>query len=146
MSRLPGRPDRRPRAAFSASLRIGFEQGRLLKVGIDVHQHAGQLEGSPQRGWHLHDGLWSPGFGDPRADRLVLLARYQPQAQHLVECLHEGLRGFVLAEVAPTVYNKGAAAAQERLQQRVMELDIGVHEDEFQYWRKYDAHVKTKKR
>lgn len=32
------------------------------------------------------------------------------------------------------------------VQQRVMELDIEVHEDELHYWRKYDAQVKTKKR
>jgi len=28
---------------------------------------------------------------------------------------------------------------QERMQQRVAELDIEVHEDEFQYWRKYEG-------
>lgn len=36
----------------------------------------------------------------------------------------------------PTVYNKAAAEVQERMQARVLELDIEVHEEEFQYWPK----------
>ena len=31
------------------------------------------------------------------------------------------------------------AEVQERLQTRVMEIDLEVNEDPFQYWRKYDA-------
>jgi hypothetical protein len=30
------------------------------------------------------------------------------------------------------------AEVQERLQTRVMEIDLEVNEDAFQYWRKYD--------
>jgi hypothetical protein len=30
------------------------------------------------------------------------------------------------------------AEVQERIQSRVMEIDLEVHEDPFQYWRKYD--------
>jgi uncharacterized protein (DUF2164 family) len=48
------------------------------------------------------------------------------------------LLGFFLEEVGPLVYNKAVADVQERLQQRVMEVDIEIHEDEFQYWPKYD--------
>jgi len=48
------------------------------------------------------------------------------------------LLGFLLEEVGPVIYNKAVADVQERLQARVSELDIEVHEDEFQYWRKYD--------
>ena len=47
--------------------------------------------------------------------------------------------GFFLEEVGPVIYNRAVADAQERLQARVSELDIEVHEDEFQYWRKYDG-------
>jgi uncharacterized protein (DUF2164 family) len=43
------------------------------------------------------------------------------------------LLGFFL-EIAPVVYNKAVADAQARLQARVMELDVEVYEDEFQYW------------
>jgi uncharacterized protein (DUF2164 family) len=49
-----------------------------------------------------------------------------------------GLLGFFLEELGPLVYNKAVADEQERLQMRVSELDIEVHEDEFQYWRKFD--------
>lgn len=47
------------------------------------------------------------------------------------------LLGFFLEEVGPSVYNKAVADVQERLQTRIMELDIEVHEDEFRYWQKY---------
>ena len=54
------------------------------------------------------------------------------------------LLGFFLDEIAPIVYNKAVADVQERLQARVMEIDIEVHEDEFQYWRKIDRPRKGK--
>lgn len=44
------------------------------------------------------------------------------------------LLGFFLKEIAPAVYNQAVADVQARLQARVMELDIEVHEEEFQYW------------
>ena len=48
------------------------------------------------------------------------------------------LLGYFLEELGPLVYNQAVADVQERLQARVAELDIEVHEDEFQYWRKFD--------
>lgn len=50
-----------------------------------------------------------------------------------------GLLGFFLEEIGPLIYNQAVADVQERMQQRVAELDIEVHEDEFQYWRKYEG-------
>ena len=55
------------------------------------------------------------------------------------------LLGFFLEEIGPSVYNKGVADAQERLQARVMEIDIEVHEDEFQYWKKHERQSKGRK-
>lgn len=49
-----------------------------------------------------------------------------------------GLLGFILEEIGPSIYNKGVADAQEQMQMRVSELDIEVHKDEFEYWRKFD--------
>lgn len=46
------------------------------------------------------------------------------------------LLNFFLEEIGPTIYNKAVADVQDRLQAQIMELDIEVHEDEFQYWRK----------
>jgi uncharacterized protein (DUF2164 family) len=53
-----------------------------------------------------------------------------------------GLLGFILEEIGPLVYNKAVADVQERLQMRISELDIEIHEDEFPYWRKFDRQKK----
>ena len=52
------------------------------------------------------------------------------------------LLGYFLEELGPLVYNKAVADVQERLQMRISELDIEIHEDEFQYWRKFDRQKK----
>ena len=54
------------------------------------------------------------------------------------------LLGYFLEEIVPLVYNQAVAEVQERLQLRVSELDIEVHEDAFQYWRKYDQAKKKR--
>jgi uncharacterized protein (DUF2164 family) len=48
------------------------------------------------------------------------------------------LLGFFLEEIGPVVYNQAVTEVQERLAQRVNEIDIELHEDEFRYWAKYD--------
>ena len=48
------------------------------------------------------------------------------------------LLGFILEEIGPVIYNKAVTDVQERLQSRIMEVDIEIHEAEFQYWRKFD--------
>jgi uncharacterized protein (DUF2164 family) len=55
------------------------------------------------------------------------------------------LLGFFLEEIGPVVYNRAVLEVQERLQARISELDIEVHEEEFQYWRKYDRKDKARK-
>ena len=50
-----------------------------------------------------------------------------------------GLLGFFLEEIGPAVYNQAVREAQERLQARVNEIDIEVHEDEFTYWRRRET-------
>jgi uncharacterized protein (DUF2164 family) len=55
-----------------------------------------------------------------------------------------GLLSYFLEEIGPLVYNRAVADVQERLQARIMELDIEVHEDEFQYWRKFDRQRKAR--
>ena len=46
------------------------------------------------------------------------------------------LLNFFLQEIGPAAYNKAVLDVQERLQLRVSEIDMEVHEDEFPYWRK----------
>jgi uncharacterized protein (DUF2164 family) len=48
------------------------------------------------------------------------------------------LLGFFVDEIGPVIYNMAVAEVQERIQTRVMEIDLEVTEDPFQYWRKYD--------
>ena len=52
------------------------------------------------------------------------------------------LLGFFLEEVGPAIYNQAVADVQERLQARIAEVDIEVHEDEFQYWRRRERGTK----
>jgi uncharacterized protein (DUF2164 family) len=49
-----------------------------------------------------------------------------------------GLLGFFLDEIAPVVFNKAVEEAQQRMQERVAELDIDLHEAPFDYWHKFD--------
>lgn len=56
-----------------------------------------------------------------------------------------GLLGFLLEEIGPSIYNQAVTDAQDRLQARVAELDIEVHEEEFDYWLKFDAAGKRKR-
>jgi uncharacterized protein (DUF2164 family) len=44
------------------------------------------------------------------------------------------LLGYFLEELGPLVYNQAVRDVQANLEQRVMELDMEVREDEFQYW------------
>jgi uncharacterized protein (DUF2164 family) len=55
------------------------------------------------------------------------------------------LLGFFLEEIGPLVYNKAVSQVQERLQERVQELDIEFNEDEFQYWRRREAAARAKR-
>ena len=56
----------------------------------------------------------------------------------------DALLVFFLEELGPIVYNKAVADAQARIQSRVMEVDLEVYEDEFQYWNKVDRARKSK--
>ena len=56
-----------------------------------------------------------------------------------------GLLGFFLEEVGPAVYNQAVRDVQERLQARLAELDIEVHEEEFGYWRKFEQAARKRR-
>lgn len=44
------------------------------------------------------------------------------------------LLNFVVEEIGPSIYNRAIADAQERLQQRVSDLNAELYAEEFQYW------------
>lgn len=48
------------------------------------------------------------------------------------------LLNFFVEEIGPSIYNQAVLEVQGRLQTRIMELDIEVHEDEFGYWKKHE--------
>ncbi|MFG6485507.1 DUF2164 domain-containing protein [Roseateles sp. BYS78W] len=54
--------------------------------------------------------------------------------EHVGNLAAGALLGFFLEEIAPLVYNQAVAEVQERLTQRVAEVDVEIHEDAFQYW------------
>ncbi|QDL53256.1 DUF2164 domain-containing protein [Rhodoferax aquaticus] len=77
---------------------------------------------------------------DSRQQAITSIERYF--REHMDEPIGNvaagGLLGFFLEEIGPLVYNRAVADVQERLQARVMEVDVEVHEPEFVYWRKLD--------
>lgn len=77
---------------------------------------------------------------DERAQAIASIERYFQEAldQRIGNIGAGALLNFFLEEIGPLVYNQTVAQLQERLQQRMQELDIEFHEDEFQYWRRQE--------
>jgi uncharacterized protein (DUF2164 family) len=82
---------------------------------------------------------------EDRAQAITSIERYfrEHMDEPIANMAAGALLGFVLEEIGPSIYNKGVADAQERLQARVAELDFEVHEAEFAYWRKRRASPKA---
>lgn len=55
------------------------------------------------------------------------------------------LLNFFVEEIGPVVYNHAIRDAQQRMQQRVSDLDGEVYADEFQYWPKIDKKRKNRR-
>ena len=83
-----------------------------------------------------------------RTEAIASVERYfnENMGERIGNIAASALVNFFIEEVGPSIYNKAVADVQERLQVRVTEVDLEVHEDEFQYWRKFDvkAGPKTK--
>jgi uncharacterized protein (DUF2164 family) len=77
---------------------------------------------------------------DVRAQAIASIERYfkENMDERIGNIQAAALLNFFVEEVGASIYNQAVADAQERLQMRVMELDIECHEDEFGYWRKFD--------
>ncbi|TAM05466.1 MAG: DUF2164 domain-containing protein [Paraburkholderia sp.] len=76
---------------------------------------------------------------DARRDAIASIQRYfdANMEEPIGNIAAQALLGFFLEEIAPSVYNKAVADAQESMQARIVDLDIDLHEAPFQYWRKY---------
>lgn len=81
---------------------------------------------------------------EARKQAIASIERYfeQNMEEKIGNIAAGALLGFFLEEIGASIYNQAVADVQERLQARVMELDIEVHEDEFTYWRKYETKKK----
>ncbi len=81
-----------------------------------------------------------------RSQAVASIERYfaENMEQRIGNVAADGLFGFFLEEIGPAIYNRAVADVQERLQMRVAEIDIEVHEEPFQYWRKFDKARKGK--
>ena len=75
---------------------------------------------------------------EARAEAIASIERYfaENMEERIGNIAAGALLGYFLEEVGPSIYNKAVADVQDKLQLRVSELDLEVHEDEFQYWPK----------
>ncbi|KQP49228.1 DUF2164 domain-containing protein [Pseudorhodoferax sp. Leaf274] len=84
---------------------------------------------------------------DVRTEAIASIERYfrENTDEPIGNIAAGGLLGFFLEEIGPAIYNQAVADVQERLQARVAEVDLEVHEDPFTYWRKFDRQAKPRK-
>jgi len=77
---------------------------------------------------------------DARKEAVTSIERYfkENMEERIGNIAAGALLNFFLEEIGPVVYNQAVADVQERLQARVAEVDIEIHEDAFTYWRKFD--------
>ena len=77
---------------------------------------------------------------DARQQAIASIERYfrEHMEEPIGNVAASGLLGFFVEEIGPVLYNQAVADVQERLQARIAELDIEVHEEPFGYWRKFE--------
>lgn len=83
---------------------------------------------------------------EARKEAVASIERYfqENMEERIGNLAAAALLDFFVEEVGPLIYNQAVSEAQERLQARVSELDIELHADEFQYWRKFERSKKSK--
>jgi uncharacterized protein (DUF2164 family) len=84
---------------------------------------------------------------DARAQAIASIERYfrENMEEKIGNVAAGGLLSYFLEEIAPLVYNQAVADVQERLQSRISELDLEIHEDPFQYWQRFDRPAKPRR-
>ena len=83
---------------------------------------------------------------DARKEAIASIERYfeENMEEKIGNIAAGALLSFFIEEIGPVINNAAVAEVQERLQVRVMEIDLEVNKDAFQYWRKFDQ-AKRKK-
>jgi uncharacterized protein (DUF2164 family) len=84
---------------------------------------------------------------DIRQQAILSIERYfrENMEEPIGNIAASGLLGFFVEEIGPVIYNKAVQDVQERWRTRVDELDLEVHEDEFQFWKKFDKSSSRRK-
>ena len=84
---------------------------------------------------------------EARAQAVASIERYFSEEldQRIGNIGAGALLSFFLEEIGPLVYNQAVGQVQERLLQRIQELDIEFNEDAFQYWRRRSAPARPKR-
>jgi uncharacterized protein (DUF2164 family) len=82
-----------------------------------------------------------------RADAIASIQRYfeENMAEPIGDLPAGLLLTFFMEEIGPVIYNRAIRDAQERMQQRVADLDGELYADEFQYWPKIDSKRKNRR-
>jgi uncharacterized protein (DUF2164 family) len=82
-----------------------------------------------------------------RTDAIASIQRYfQESMPEPLGDLPAGLLlNFFIEEIGPAIYNRAILDAQQRMQQRVSDLDGELYVDAFQYWPKLDAKRKNRR-
>ena len=77
---------------------------------------------------------------EDRAQAIESLTRYvlENLDQKIGNLTAGAMLGFILEEIGPSIYNRAVSDVKERLLMRVDDVEFEIHEDEFQYWRKFD--------
>ena len=77
---------------------------------------------------------------EDRAQAIESLTRYvlENLDQKIGNLTAGAMLGFILEEIGPSIYNRAVSDVKERLLMRVDDVEYEIHEDEFQYWRKFD--------
>ena len=83
---------------------------------------------------------------EARKDAIESIQQYfQKQREEKIGNLAaDTLLDYFIEELGPLIYNKAVADVQNRLQARIMEVDIEVHEEPFQFWKKEKSARKHK--
>ena len=77
---------------------------------------------------------------EARAQAVASIERYfSEELDQRIGNIGAGASRELLEEIGPLVYNQAVGQVQERLLQRIQELDIEFNEDAFQYWRRRSA-------
>ena len=78
---------------------------------------------------------------DARKQEIASLRRYfdEELEQDIGDLKADMVLDFILAEIAPTVYNQGIQDAQRLMQERVTEMDAALYAEEFAHFTKRGA-------